>query len=89
MALAWAMTSGILLAPYAGTYAALPIALALPAIGPLAPGFALAIVAASPIATTHPLPFYAAAILLGSLALRDPMRGSRSPARWGSSTQRG
>ena len=56
-----------------GTYAALPIALALPAVGPLAPAFALAIVAASPIATTHPLPLYAAAILLGSLALREPI----------------
>lgn len=76
--LAWAATSGILLAPYAGTYAALPIALALPAIGPLAPGFALAIVTVSPIATTHPLPFYAAAILLGSLALREPIRHARS-----------
>jgi hypothetical protein len=61
----------------AGTYSALPIALALPAIGPLAPAFALAIVAASPIATTHPLPLYAAAILVGSLALREPNRAGR------------
>jgi len=76
--LVWAAASGILLAPYAGTYAALPIALALPAIGPLAPVFAFVIVAASPIATTHPLPFYAAAILLGSLALREPIRHNRS-----------
>ncbi len=76
--LAWAAASGILLAPYAGTYAALPIALALPAIGPLAPGLALAIVAASPIATTHPLPLYAAAILVTSLALREPILHARS-----------
>lgn len=69
--LVWAVTSGILLAPYAGTYSALPIAVALPVIGPGAPWLALAIVALSPIATTHPLPLYAAAILLGSLVLRD------------------
>ena len=69
--LAWAMASGILLAPYVGTYGALPIAVALPAIGPLAPALALVIVAISPIATTHPLPFYAAGIVLASLALRE------------------
>jgi len=69
--LAWAMASGILLAPYVGTYGALPIAVALPAIGPLAPVLALVIVAISPIATTHPLPFYAAGIVLASLALRE------------------
>lgn len=80
VALAWAATSGILLAQYAGTYAALPIALALPAIGPLAPLFALAIVAASPIGTTIPLPFYATAILIGALALREPARDGRSSA---------
>jgi hypothetical protein len=78
VALAWAVTSGILLAPYAGTYAALPIALALPAIGPLAPAFALAIVATSPIGTTLPLPFYAAAILVISLTLREPILHSRA-----------
>lgn len=70
--LVWAVASGILLAPYAGTYSALPIALALPAIGPGRPWLVLAIVAASPIATTHPLPFYAAAILLAALTLREP-----------------
>jgi hypothetical protein len=69
--LVWAVTSGILLAPYAGTYSALPIAVALPVIGPRAPWLALGIVALSPIATTHPLPFYAAAILLAVLTLRD------------------
>jgi hypothetical protein len=69
--LVWAVTSGILLAPYAGTYAALPIVLALPVIGSRAPWMALAIVAVSPIATTHPLPFYAAAILVAALALSD------------------
>jgi Glycosyltransferase family 87 len=69
--LASAAASGILLAPYVGTYGALPVALALPAIGPLAPGLALLIVAVSPVATTHPLPFYAAGIMLASLALRE------------------
>jgi len=69
--LAWAATAGILLAPYVGTYGALPIAVALPAIGPLAPVLALVIVAISPIATTHPLPFYAAGIMLASLGLRE------------------
>ena len=75
--LIWAVTSGILLAPYAGTYSALPIAVALPVIGPRAPWLALAIVAVSPIVTTHPLPFYAAGILLAALTLRDaPDAGS-------------
>jgi Glycosyltransferase family 87 len=69
--LVWALASGILLVPYAGTYSALPMVLALPAIGPLAPALALVIVAISPIATTHPLPFYAAGIMLASLALRE------------------
>jgi hypothetical protein len=73
--LAWATASGILLAPYVGTYGALPIALALPAIGALAPSLALVIVAISPIATTHPLPFYAAGIMLMSLMLREPRVG--------------
>ncbi len=57
--LVWAVTSGLLIAPYAGTYAALPIALAIPSIIVLSPGFALAIVAVSPLAVTHPLPIYA------------------------------
>ncbi len=78
--LVWATASGLLLAPYAGTYAALPIALALPRLVVLAPGLALAAVAASPIATTHPLPLYAAAILLASLATREPRPGG-APAR--------
>lgn len=79
VSLAWATASGILLTAYAGTYAALPIALALPAIGPLAPAFALLIVAVSPLGTTIPLPFYAGFILVGVLALREPTRhtGSR------------
>jgi hypothetical protein len=71
--LVWAVTSGIVLAPYAGTHAALPIAAALPVIGPLAPLPALAIVAVSRIATTHPLPLYAAAIMLATLAPREPL----------------
>ena len=87
--LAWAAASGILLAPYAGTYAALPIALALPAVGPLAPAFAFAIVAASPIATTHPLPIYAGLILLGSLAFREPIRHNRSLDTVGLQSTRG
>ncbi len=75
--LVWAVTAGLLIAPYAGTYAALPIALALPSILVLSPGFALAIVAVSPLAVTHPLPIYAAAILVGSLFLREADMGSR------------
>jgi hypothetical protein len=76
--LAWAAAAGILLAPYVGTYGALPIAVALPAIGPLAPALALVIVAISPIATTHPLPFYAAGIMLASLALRERRAASKN-----------
>jgi alpha-1,2-mannosyltransferase len=83
--LAWACASGILLAPYAGTYAALPIVLALPAIGPLAPAFAFAILAASPVATTHPLTFFAAAVMLGVLLLREP----RVNGRWEPLSRRG
>ncbi len=82
--LAWAMTSSILLAPYAGTHSALTIAVALPAIGPLAPVLSLVIVAISPIATTIPLPFYAAGILLTSLALpsdEPPASASLLPGR--------
>lgn len=81
----WAATSGLLLAPYAGTYAALPIALAMPGIGRLAPTMALIIVAVSPAATTIPLPIYAGAILIASLFLSEresppvapPVSGSR------------
>ncbi len=70
--LVWAVTSGILIAPYAGTYSALPIAIAVAVIGPTAPRVALAIVAVSPIATTYPLPFYAASILVAALVVRGP-----------------
>jgi Glycosyltransferase family 87 len=70
--LVWAVASGVLLAPYAGTYAALPIALALPAIATFSPVLALVIVALSPVATTIPLPLYVAAILVASLAFREP-----------------
>jgi hypothetical protein len=74
----WAAASGILLAPYVGTYGALPLAITLPAIGPLSPVLAVAIVAASPIATTHPLPFYAAAIMLAALAFRERRAANES-----------
>ena len=83
--LTWAATAGLLIAPYTGTYAALPVIVALPLLGPLAPGVALAIVAVSPIATTHPLPFYAAAILIAALRLREPevTRVGRTDLDWG------
>jgi hypothetical protein len=68
----WAATSGLLIAPYAGVYSALPIALAIPGLARATPGWALAIAAVSPIATTHPLPLYAAAILLAALLVREP-----------------
>jgi hypothetical protein len=68
-AVTWAVTSGILLAPYAGTYAALPVVLALPFIGPAMPVAALLIAALSPVATTYLLPFYAAAILVVGVQL--------------------
>jgi hypothetical protein len=74
----WAVTSGILIAPYAGTYGALPIALALPAFAAYAPMTGLAIVAVSPIATTHPLPVYAAAIMLAARGWRDRRREAGS-----------
>lgn len=69
--LVWALASGILIAPYAGTYSALPIVLALPLLTGPAPLLALAVVAVSPIATTHPLPIYAATLLLAALRLPD------------------
>jgi hypothetical protein len=81
--LIWALASPILLLSYAGTYSALPIALTLPIIGPRWPMLALAIVALSPVATTIPLPFYAAGILLASLWIREPrvaVRDARTPA---------
>jgi hypothetical protein len=83
--LAWAVTAGLLLAPYAGTYSALPIALALPGMAILAPSMALLVVAVSPIATTHPLPIYAAAILIGALAYRESRTGAErrvGAGRW-------
>ena len=79
--LVWAAASGVLLAPYAGTYSALPIALAIPAIGPVIPLLALVIVALSPIATAYPLPMYAAGIMVASLALRERRKGGGT---WGS-----
>ena len=68
--LAWAATVGILIAPYAGTYSALPIAVAIPWLGAVSAPFAIAIVALSPIATGYALPLYAGAILVGVLLLR-------------------
>ena len=68
--LVWAATAGILVAPYAGTYSALTIAVAMPFLAAVAPWFALAILAISPIATGYALPIYAAAILAGALLLR-------------------
>jgi hypothetical protein len=70
ISLIWAVTCGILIAPYAGTYSALTVVVALPVLGPALPVFTLLIVGLSPIATTIPLPLYAAAILAGSLAMR-------------------
>ena len=79
-AVTWAVTSGILLAPYAGTYAALPIALAVPLIGPAEPLLALLITGLSPVATTYALPFFAGGILLASLRLRGaPRPGAGHP----------
>jgi hypothetical protein len=79
VSLVWAVTAGILLAPYAGTYAALPVAIAMPFLGAASPWFALVVLAVSPIATTHPLPFYAAAIMLGALALGRERRAMVPP----------
>jgi hypothetical protein len=79
VSLVWAAAAGILLAPYAGTYSALPIALGMPSIVVLSPWVAVAIVAVSPLATTHPLPFYAAAIMLATLVLARRREGLASP----------
>ena len=49
--LVWAATAGILIAPYAGTYSALPVALAMPGLLQTAPTFTLAMVAISTVAT--------------------------------------
>jgi hypothetical protein len=78
VSLVWAASAGILLAPYAGTYSALPIALAMPVAIAQTPWFAIAIVAISPLATTHPLPFYAAAIMLATLVLARRRDGPSS-----------
>jgi Glycosyltransferase family 87 len=79
--IAWAVTTGILIAPYAGTYSALPIALAAPGLLSAVPTFTLAMVALSTVATGFALPFYAAAILAASLALgrRSTVIGAASP----------
>ena len=79
VSLVWAVTSGILLAPYAGTYAALPVAVAMPVIGVASPWFAVVILAVSPIATTHPLPIYAAVIMLGALVLGKRLQMAPGP----------
>ncbi|MBI3747969.1 MAG: DUF2029 domain-containing protein, partial [Chloroflexi bacterium] len=76
--LVWALASGVLLAPYAGTYAALPIVLTLPFVGSMSPMLALAMVAVSPVATTIPLPLYAGGILVAVLALREPRAGANA-----------
>jgi hypothetical protein len=70
--LTWAVTAGILIAPYAGTYSALPLALAAPGLLKSAPTFTLAMVGLSTIATGFALPFYALAILLVGLAQGGP-----------------
>lgn len=88
--LTWAVAVGLLIAPYAGTYAALPIAVAIPPLARVAPWLAFAIVAVSPVAVTHPLPIFAGAILVASLAVSDleparvawRLRGFTWPGRW-------
>lgn len=79
---AWALASGILIAPYAGTYSALPIALAIPVLGPAMPAVTLALVAVSPVATGHLLPVYAAAVLIVGLRLADGSRSASTGYRW-------
>lgn len=78
--LAWAVTSGLLVAPYAGTYAALPIVIALLTLGRASPRLVLVIVAVSPLAVTHLLPVYAAAILAAALTVPD-VAGPRTSLR--------
>jgi hypothetical protein len=75
-AVVWAVTSGILLAPYAGALSALPVVLALPVLGWAMPVAAVLIAGLSPVATTYLLPFYAAAILVASLRMSGD-RGRR------------
>jgi hypothetical protein len=70
--LTWAVTAGILIAPYAGTYSALPVALATPRLLKTVPNFTLAMVALSTIATGFALPFYAAAILAVGVIAKEP-----------------
>jgi hypothetical protein len=70
--LTWAVAAGILIAPYAGTYSALPVALAVPGLLTSAPTFTLAMVALSTIATGFALPFYALAILLAGWTQNGP-----------------
>jgi hypothetical protein len=70
----WASTVGLLIAPYAGTYSALPIALAMPGVARVAPRVALLVAAIAPIATGHLLPVYAGLIILWSL-----LPGDREP----------
>jgi hypothetical protein len=67
--LAWAATAGLLIAPYAGTYSALPMALAVPGLARTAPAFTLAMVALSTVATGFLLPLYAVALLAAALML--------------------
>ena len=69
--LTWAATAGILIAPYAGTYSALPVALATPGLLQTAPTFTLAMVALATVATGFALPFYAAAILVAALTVSE------------------
>ncbi|HLY12726.1 MAG TPA: glycosyltransferase family 87 protein [Candidatus Limnocylindrales bacterium] len=70
--LTWAVTAGLLIAPYAGTYSALPLALAVPGLLASAPTFSLAMVALSTIATGFALPFYALAALLAGWTQPGP-----------------
>lgn len=78
--LTWAVTAGILIAPYAGTYSALPVALAIPGLLKTSPSFALAMVALSTIGTGFALPFYALAILLAGWAQVERARSRDRPA---------
>jgi hypothetical protein len=77
VSLAWAVTVGILVAPYAGTYSALPVTLALPVVGPALPIVAIVLVGVSPVGTTFLLPFWAAAVLVAALFVRDPLARER------------
>jgi Glycosyltransferase family 87 len=73
--IAWAATAGLLIAPYAGTYSALPMALAVPGFLVTAPTFTLVMVGLSTIGTGFALPFYAAAALLAAI-LTGPARAA-------------